>query len=146
MISKPAIKDFFSRYALTMNNALQEQSYDIKVFLDSFSEYVVGASPLGVFGGKNDQLFSNSIRQGIDFYKKIGITSMNIRAVEITVLDEYHVLANVHWSSSYAKEKFSGEILFQVIYIVQCKDLVSKIFAFVTGDEMSVLRQHQLID
>lgn len=129
-----------------MNNALFGESCDVKVILDSFADYVVGANPLGITGVKNDEQLDKAIRQGIAFYKKIGITSMNITAQDVTILDEFHALVKIYWKSLYANDNVSGEIPFEVIYIVQSNDPVTRIFAYITGDEMSALKQHGLID
>jgi hypothetical protein len=146
MISKQEIQDFFNQYASTMNNVLFAERYDVQTIMDSFAEYVVGANPVGIAGGKNNEQFSDSIRQGIDFYRKIGITSMNITAQEVTILDEFHASVKVYWSSLFFNENTSGEIPFEVVYIVQCKDQAKKIFAFITGDEMSAFKEYKLID
>lgn len=145
MISKEASIDFFNQYASTMNNALFGDSYDGKIILNSFADYVVGANPLGIAGSKNDGEFDKAINQGIDFYKRIGITSMNITNQEVTILDDFHALVKVYWNSFYRKDDFFGEIPFEVIYIVQRKDHLIKIFAYITGDEMSALKRHRLV-
>jgi hypothetical protein len=139
------IQDFFNRYASTMNNALFGDAYDIDSIMSSFANFVVGANPMGVAGGKNDDQFAEAIRQGIDFYKKIGIVSMNIVSKEITALDDFHAIVKIFWSSFYEKEMVSGEISFQVVYLVQCKDSAIKIFAYVTGDEQAAFRAHKLV-
>lgn len=145
MISKENIEDFFNRYASTMNSALFGDVYDINTIVSSFSDLVVGASPMGVNGGKNDERFANAIRQGIDFYKKIGIVSMNIMSKEVSVLDNFHAVVKVFWSAFYGNENTSGEIPFQVVYMVQYRDGMIKIFAYVTGDEQAAFRAHQLL-
>lgn len=137
--------DFFSRYASTMNNALFGDIFDMDVLQKSFAGFVVGANPMGVAGGNNDAQFQKLIRQGIDFYKQIGIMSMNISSKEITVLDDFHVLVKVYWKAFYAKESISGEIPFEVFYVVHGGNADPKIFAYITGDEQAVLRDHKLI-
>jgi hypothetical protein len=145
MIIKEEVEDFFNRYASTMNNALFGDPVDENCFLDFFSSYVVGANPAGVFGGKNDMDFGKSIKSGIDFYKRIGVISMNIIAKDVEILDEYHSKARISWECIYNKEKKSGEIAFDVVYLVQVKNHTVKIFAYVTGDEQKALREHELI-
>lgn len=145
MISKENIDDFFNRYASTMNNALFGDVYDINSIMGSFSDFVVGANPMGVAGGKNGEQLAKTIRQGIDFYKKIGIVSMNIISKEISVLDDNHAMVKIFWTSFYGNEDASGEIPFEVVYLVQCKDGSTKIFAYVTGDEMAAFKAHKLL-
>lgn len=146
MVSKEGIEDFFNRYASITNNALFGDGYDVNSIKDSFSDFVVGANPLGVAGGKNDDQFVNTIRQGVEFYKKIGIVSMNIMSKEILVIDEFHASVKVSWSSFYQKDDASGEIPFEVIYLVQCRDGLIKIFAYVTGDEQAAFKAYNLLN
>lgn len=145
MISKENIDDFFNQYASTMNNALFGDVYDINSIMGSFADFVVGANPMGVAGGRNDDQFAKAIRQGIDFYKKIGIVSMNIISKEISVMDDFHAIVKIFWSSFYGNEKASGEIPFEVVYLVQCRDGSTKIFAYVTDDEQAAFRAHNLL-
>ena len=145
MISKESIDDFFNRYASTMNNALFGGIYDVDSIMSSFSDFVVGSNPAGVAGGKNDAQFGQAIRQGIDFYKKIGIVSMNILSKEISVLDDFHAVVKIFWSSFYGNENTSGEIPFALVYLVQCKEGSTKIFAYVTGDEKAAFKAHNLL-
>jgi hypothetical protein len=144
MVSKEDIEDFFNRYASITNNALFGDRYDVNSIKESFSDFVVGANPLGVAGGKNDDQFVNAIRQGIEFYKEIGIVSMNILSKEIFAIDEFHASVKIFWSSFYRKGDASGEIPFEVTYLVQCKDGMIKIFAYVTGDEKAAFKAHKL--
>ncbi len=145
MISKDSVEDFFSQYASIMNNALFGEVYDLGTIMNSFSDFVVGARPRGVAGGKNDEQFEKVIRRGIDFYKRIGIMSMNIISKEVNILDDFHAIVKVCWNSFYENENSSGEIPFEVVYIVQHKDGLNKIFAYVTGDEQTAFRDHKLI-
>ncbi|MFZ6012160.1 MAG: hypothetical protein ACOYXT_17595 [Bacteroidota bacterium] len=128
-----------------MNNALFGDAYDIKSIMQSFSDFVVSANPMGVAGGKNDDQLAKAIHQGIDYYKRIGIVSMNIISKEITMLDDFHAIAKIFWSSFYGNENTSGEIPFEVVYLVQCKEGVIKIFAYVTGDEQAAFKAHRLL-
>jgi hypothetical protein len=145
MTTKEEIEDFFNRYASTMNNVLFGDIVDVNSFRGSFASYVVGANPAGIAGGKNDGDFGNSIKSGIDFYKRIGIISMNITAKDITILDEYHATARISWECIYNRNEDSGGIPFDVFYVLQVRDHVAKIFAYVTGDEQKALRDQGLI-
>lgn len=145
MIFKETIDDFFNRYASIMNNALFGGAYEIDTIMGSFSQYVVGANPLGVAGGRNDAQFASTIRKGIEFYRKIGIISMNILSKEISILDDFHAIVRIFWSSFYETKERSGEIPFEVTYFVQCRDGEVKIFAFVAGDEQAAFKSHHLV-
>lgn len=145
MIDSNRIDDFFNRYASVVNNALFGGALDMDMITHSFADFVVGANPMGVAGGSNDENFRKSIQQGIDFYKQIGITSMNISSKEITALDEFHAMVKINWTAFYVKKSSSGEIAFEVFYFVRDKDDTTRIFAYITGDEQGALRDHQLI-
>ncbi|HEU5291407.1 MAG TPA: hypothetical protein VFU05_12235 [Cyclobacteriaceae bacterium] len=139
------IDDFFSRYALSMNSALFDAEVDLQPITDSFSGYVVGANPFGVFGGSNSDAFKNSILEGVKSYKKMGIISMNIQSTEVTMLNEFHAMVKVNWKSFYEKNGKTGEIPFENIYLIQLLNNIPRIFAFITGDEQTELRKHNLI-
>jgi hypothetical protein len=145
MISGEMIDDFFGRYSSAMNNALFGDVYAPALIIGAFSEYVVGANPLGIAGGKNDEHFRESIQRGIDFYKQIGITSMNIISRDVTMLDECHAMIRVSWTTFYSNNTTSGEIPFEVVYLIQSREGVIRIFAYITGDEQQALREHKLI-
>jgi hypothetical protein len=145
MTNTKEIDDFFNRYASIVNNALFGDTLDTETIRKFFANYVVGANPLGIAGGSNDEQFQKSIRQGIEFYRQIGITSMNISSKEITLLDDLHAMVKVFWKSFYSKDSTSGEICFDVVYIVQNIEDNPRIFAYITGDEQGALREHKLI-
>ena len=66
--------------------------------------------------------------------------------MEITQLDPRHAMTKVHWKSGFVrKDRSAGSIEFDVIYLVQIKDLQPKIFAYITGDEQSALKEEGLI-
>jgi hypothetical protein len=146
MIAKEEVEDLFNRYASTMNNALFGDVIDVSTFMHAFAAYVVGANPNGVLGGKNDDEFARSIKSGIDFYRRIGVNSMNILRRDVTILDDYHAMAKIQWQCMYCLQDRSGEIEFDVFYFVQEMDHAVKIFAFVTGDEQKALIDHGLIN
>jgi hypothetical protein len=55
-------------------------------------------------------------------------------------------MAKIHWKSLFVtNEKRSGEIDFDVIYLLQLKGEDVKIFASITGDEREALKNNVLI-
>jgi hypothetical protein len=70
---------------------------------------------------------------------------MKIRSKEISVLDDLHAIVKIFWSSFYRHEQASGEIPFEVVYLVQCKEGSIKIFAYVSGDEQAAFKEHKLL-
>jgi hypothetical protein len=145
MISQAGIDRFFDRYASMMNDALLSDVNNVRLIMNSFSDFVVGSNPHGVFGGKNDDQFAEAIHQGIDFYKKIGIVSMNVVAKRTTILDNFHALVRVSWTSFYRNDDVSGDIPFEVAYMMQYRNHALQIFAYVTGDEQAAFKAHKLI-
>ncbi len=98
------IQTFFSKYEANFNNALKDMPIlDISGIVKSFARYFVGTSPAGIQGGKNGFLFRFMIRRGYAFYRKMGIKTMKIEALQITPLDEFHVMTKVRWKASYCK-------------------------------------------
>ena len=62
-------------------------------------------------------------------------------------LDDYHALAHTHWWSSYRRKSGDTvEIEFDNIYVLRlAAGQEPQIFAYITGDEQQVLKDHGLI-
>jgi hypothetical protein len=145
-IQKEEIDQFFTRYESRFNDALSGAEPDIEQTVNSFTAHFLEASPLGVTAGKNDQSFREQIDKGWTFYREIGIQGMNVVSKQITVLDEFHAMVKINWSSSFRrKDNTNGEISFDVFYLVQKSDENVKIFAYITGDEQQALKDQGLI-
>jgi hypothetical protein len=144
------IERFFDDYAARMNGALGESpSVNLEEVAGQFADYFVEASPVGVTGGANGAEFRAMIPRGYEFYRKIGTQSMNITGRQITVLDDFHWMVKVHWKAEYlTRAEKRDTIEFDVIYFVQIlkNDDTPKIFAYITGDEQRIMREHGLID
>lgn len=146
IIQQHEIDNFFSRYETRVNEVLAGGEPDIEETVNSFSEKFIEASPLGINVGKNDKKFEKVIVQGWEFYKNIGIRSMDILSTQVTILDTLHAIVKVHWNSSFVrKDKSEGNIPFDVFYLLQKKDESLKIFAYITGDEQQALKDEGLI-
>jgi hypothetical protein len=143
------IRSFFERYAMSFNKALKQgpQNIDIDDTAGAFAEYFVEASPQGITAGKNDEQFRAMIRQGYNYYRSIGVSSMNILNTDISVINRLHFMVKVQWKSCFLKKDNSnGSIEFHVTYLLQSlKDSQYRIFAYVTGDEQAALREIGLI-
>lgn len=139
------IYDFFAAYEKRFNEALKGET-DVEGMAAAFASLFVEASPAGIHGGFNDQEFRNKIPKGIDFYRQIGTYSMQILSQDVTPLDALHYMVKIHWKATYKnKDNTDLTIEFDVIYFLQYKDNGLKIFAYITGDEDTVMRQHGLI-
>lgn len=140
------LNNFFDAYANRVNGALKGEEPDVDEAAQAFADYFVGTSPEGIAGGKNDEAFRQMIPKGYDFYKNIGITSMNIVSRDITPLDEFHAMVKVHWNAAFTRQDSSrGSITFDVIYFLRIMGAECKIFAYITGDEQKALKEYGLI-
>jgi len=138
-----SLRTFFDQYAARFNRSLSGEEVDPKEVADSFAPHFVEASPLGVSGGKNGLIFRWMIPRGFAHYKKIGATSMRIADLAIEAIDPLHSLVRVHWDSHYTKKSGGDErIEFDVTYLMHFQRGAPKIFAYITGDEEALLREH----
>jgi hypothetical protein len=138
---------FFADYADRFNRSLAGQEVDPKEVAKSFARHFVEASPAGVHGGKNGLLFRWMIPRGFAHYRKIGTTRMHVTDIALDALDPLHALAKVHWEARYMKKDGVHErIDFDVTYLLHFEHGEPKIFAYITGDEQGMLREHGLID
>lgn len=131
-----------------MNAALQKRPViDVAGASAAFARYFVGSNPRQVFGGRNGWLFRLMMRRGYAHYRGLGTQRMEVRDLSVTALDDFHALARTHWWSSYRRK--SGDVVeieFDNIYLLHIEaGKAPKIFAYVTGDEQQVLRDHGLL-
>lgn len=138
------IKKFFNEYADHFNRSLSGEDVDSKEVADCFADNFVEASPAGVSSAKNGVLFRWMIPSGFAHHKKIGTTRMNIDSVAVETIDPMNALARVHWDSSYEKDGKSDHIEFDVTYLLHFEGAKPKIFAYITGDEEKILKEHGL--
>jgi len=141
------LRGFFADYEARMNKALQDPPVvDVESTASAFADFFVEASPNGVTGGKNDEQFRAKIPKGTEYYRSIGTISMNILAHEITLLDDFHSINKIRWQALFRRREGGEEAIdFDVIYLVQILKDEPKIFAYVTGDEQKILKEHGLI-
>lgn len=141
---EPLIRDFFADYAKRMNDGLANpRTIDSKAMRDAFADHFLGADPNGVRTARNGLLFRLMLTRGIKYYRKIGTLAMDVTGIEVTELDAVHVMARVVWLACYKSGK---EIAFTNIYLLQDRDGVPKIFAWITGDEQQALMDAGVID
>lgn len=140
------INHFFKLYETRFNDSLKGDEPDIEGTANAFTECFIEASPAGVICSQNDRKFRKALPKGYEFYKRIGILSMNIVSKEMTLLNELHAIVKVHWKSTYQKkDNTPGTIAFDVFYLLHLQHDQPKIFAYITGDEQQALREHGLI-
>jgi hypothetical protein len=139
------IYEFFAAYEKRFYEALKGET-DVEATANAFGPFFVEASPAGIHGGSNDQEFRKRIPKGMEFYRQIGTYSMEILSQDVTPLDDLHFMVKIHWKATYKnKDNTELAIEFDVIYFLQSKEDQLKIFAYITGDEDKVMREHGLI-
>ncbi len=144
--AKAQVERFFAAYAQRFNDSLRQDHpvVDVDGVRDAFAEYFVESSPAGVHGGKNGLLFRWMIPRGFAYYKKLGTTAMNIASIVVDPIDDLHVMARVAWDSRYQKDGREIRVPFENVYLLQLTQAGPKIFAYITGDERALLKQHGL--
>lgn len=141
------LEKFFADYEARVNRALGDiPEVDVEATAGAFADCFIEANPNGVVCGKNDEELRAAIPKGMEFYRSIGTKSMKVVSLMPTQLDEYHVMAKVHWKASYVKKDGRKELIeFDVIYLVQMRESIPKIFGYITGDEQKVYRERGLV-
>ena len=88
------------------------------------------------------------LEDGYAFYKQIGTERMTVRSLDVVAIDALHHAVTVHWRADYKRANDGVvEIDFDVTYLTQTlAPHGPKIFAFVSGDELTVLQAHGLLD
>lgn len=145
MIDEQQIRSFFAAYESRFNTGLNG-AIDVEGTMQSFADCFVEANPSGVNCGKNDAQFREMIPKGYEFYRSVGTTAMKITDMDLTILDDWHAMAEIYWEAFYKKKDGGEEVIdFTVIYLLQGLTGQLKIFAYITGDEQKVLRERGLI-
>jgi len=142
---KQKTEAFFKAYEDRFNQGLTG-NVNVEGTAAAFADSFIESSPVGVIAGKNDAEFRKAIPQGAAYYKKIGTQSMKVKKLAVTLVDDFHVMARVHWDSRYLKDGREVVIEFDVVYFLRYVDGVLKIFGYVTGDEKKVLEENGLIE
>lgn len=140
-------KVFFESYARRSSDALLDPPReDLEGMVDSFADYFVGSSPAGVRGGANDAELRAMIPRGFEAYRKMGGKRMAVTGVDVTVLDDLHVMATIGWVFDYVRpgDGKSGSVAFTNRYFLTYASGAPKVFAYITPDEQAAMREHGL--
>lgn len=138
------IAGFFEAYAARFAGALKGID-DVEDTAAAFADCFIGANPHGVMCGKNDDAFRRQIPRGNELYRSLGTSEMSVAGVDSSRLDDNHYMAKVFWHSVYRKAGREVVIDFSVIYLLQDINDKLSIFAYITGDEQAVLKEHGLL-
>ena len=141
-----ALDAFFDNYEARTRDALMiPPSLETEAITHAFADFFVEAGPKGVSGGRNDAQFARMVPQGFQFYRRIGTTAMRILARNYSEIDPQHWLARLHWQADYLRENGEAFTLeFEVVYLLQLGPKGPKIFAYITGDEEALYREHDI--
>jgi hypothetical protein len=142
------VEAFFRRYQATYARALADKPGVDKAVTEAFADHFVESGPGGVHGGRNGMVFRFLARRGFARYRKIGVQSMVVDALEITPLDDgLHAMARVVWDSV-TRRRSDGKpvrILFAHTYFLTLVGGKPRIFVYVATDERAILKKHGLI-
>jgi hypothetical protein len=143
----PDFKTFFDEYAAAFNRSLGDK-VDADAIMAAFADCFVGAGPSGVICGHNGKPFRDALENGYAFYKDVGTKRMSVRGLDVTAIDDDHHMVAVHWRAEYERKDGSPVAIdFDVTYMLQTlPGEASKIFAYVSGDEMAALKAHGLLE
>ena len=140
------IDAFFNHYGEVFNKAVTDSIPDIEPTAELFSTSFIAANPSGVNCGQNNETFRDAMQRGYAFYRNIGITSMEIVTKNITLLDDLHVMTKIRWKSNFIKKDGQrSSIEFENIYFTQEMNGQHKVFAYITGDEETALKEAGLL-
>ncbi|WP_338720568.1 nuclear transport factor 2 family protein [Devosia sp. XK-2] len=147
MPTQPDYLAHFRRYAEAYEQSLGDH-VEADLIRSFFADDIMApATSGGINVGKNDRGFVQTLKQGYQFYKAIGTTSMQVRRVDVTEIAYNHDSVRVFYTSGYRRKDGSDlTIDFDVTYLAQRTDDGPKIFAFIAGDEMGLYQQYGLVD
>lgn len=144
-MSNESIKNFFLRYQQFFMQSLDGE-IDTNEISSLYAKEFIAASPMGVMGGKNDHQFQQSLVQGYEQYRKIGTKGMSVREVSVTPIDDFHYVAHVAWTATYATIDHPNiTIDFEVHYLMQELGGKPQIFGWISGDEQGLLKEYSVI-
>ncbi|UPJ66547.1 nuclear transport factor 2 family protein [Bradyrhizobium sp. 191] len=143
-ISKGEVEQFFERYAQAFRDGL-EGTLDEEFFRSLFSTQYIAAGPKGVMAGDNDHTFVERISKGYEHYRQIGNKAVTVSGIEMHSIDETHCLVHVGWSSEFEKDGRRIDVPFTNVYLLEQNDGMLKVFGWITGDEVQLLKDNGLL-
>lgn len=143
-ISRSNVEQFFNRYAMAFKHGL-EGSLDVEALRSFYSTQYIAAGPKGVMAGDNDDAFGERMVKGYEQYRQIGTKAMSVTAVEVHPIDETHCLAHVGWNSAFEKDGTNIDIPFTNTYLLEENGGELKVFGWITGDEVQLLKDNGLM-
>ena len=140
-----SIRRFFERYERVFNQSLNGDM-EMEEIASLYASEFIAASPAGVMAGKNDDQLKQVMAEGYARYRAIGTKEMQLRDVRLSPIDDYHCMAHVAWTATYARKGQPDAVIdFNIHYFVQNLNEEPKVFGWVSGDEQALLRKHGII-
>lgn len=141
---KDKMEAFFKSYEQQFNSSLAGEVH-LDAIANFYTEEFIAANPNGVKTGKNNEQLQEAMDKGYEYYRLIGTKEMKCLNIDITPLDEQHVVADTHWQATYLKEGEEIVIPFRSNFLIQFRGDQPKVFGWVTGDETQVLKENGII-
>lgn len=139
------VRKLFERYERFFNRALKGE-VDRQELASLYSSEFIGAAPVGVRTGKNDEQFKEVMTKGYAHYRATGAKEMRIRSIRLSAIDELHCVAHVAWTATYTREdRPDVAIDFDVHYLVQILNGDPRVFGWISGDEQALLKEHGIV-
>lgn len=136
-----AAVELFERYEREFNEGLNGKA-DLEAIARLYASSFIGASPAGVFAGRNDDELRKVTVEGFKHYRATGVQQMKVRHLDVSPIDDLHGLARVGWSATYRTGDMQKVIDFTNVYLVRVEDSRGQVFGWITGDEAAELRKH----
>lgn len=140
-----SVRQLFARYERLFMEGFAGTA-DMEDVATLYASEFIAASPAGVVTGRNDAELRRVMREGYERYRAIGTREMRMRGIRVSPMDDRHCVAHVAWTATYARDGAPDTAIdFDVHYLVQQLDGISRVFGWVSGDEQALLRQHGIV-
>jgi hypothetical protein len=143
-ISIHDVEQFFRRYAKAFKDGL-EGALNPRSLRSLYSTQYIAAGPKGVMAGDNDESFSAHMSKGYEQYRQLGTKAMTVTAIDVHTIDESHCIAHVDWISEFEKDGRRVDVAFKNTYFLELNDGELKVFGWVAGDEIQLLKDNGLM-
>lgn len=142
---QPDYHDVFVRYAHALNRSLAG-SDEIDTIRDFYAETSLALGMDGMLKAAANEELGTILAHVHDFYIRVKVQSMAVERLEVSELAPGHDRVLVHFVARYLVRGEQVAIPFSVTYLCQRRTDGPKIFGFIAGDEMAVLKDHGIID
>lgn len=141
----PDYHALFVRYADALNRSLSG-SDEIGTIRSFYAETSLALGQDGSMKAASNEELGAILAHVHEFYVRVRVQSIAVERAEVSELAPRHHRVLVHFVARYLLKGSEVAIPFWVTYLCQEREDGPKIFAFIAGDEMALLRQHGIID